>query len=464
MDRARLPLRMARGHKHRMDWLTSSLTSFQIGLLSFPVLLTLVALRLPLAAAMFIVGTLGTVLVTGNVRMMDSQLKSFTFGTLNNYSLSIIPLFLLMSEFATRGGMSRSLFEAAGAWLGHRKGGVAMAAIGASAGFGAVCGSSLATASTMGKVALPELKRSGYSGALSTGVLAAGGTLGILIPPSVVLVIYAILAEVNIEKLFTAAFIPGLLAMLGYMITVSIYTRVVKGAEQSRPRLPYAERFRIMVRVWPVLLIFVLVIGGIYTGAFTPTAAAAVGAAGTGIIATLNRGLNWNGLRESLLATAKTSAMIFFIIVAAGVFNSFLSSAKVPQTLAEFFITSDLNPWIILLGMLALYLVLGTVMDSIAMIFLTVPIFYPIIAQLDFGLPPTEVGLWFGILVLMSAEVGLITPPVGLNLFVINNLDKNISMIETYKGALPFVASDVIRIIILVGFPGITLFLVRLLF
>ena len=447
-----------------MDWLTSSLSSFQIGLLSFPVLLILVALRLPLAAAMFIVGALGTVLVTGNVRMMDSQLKSFAFGTLNNYSLSIIPLFLLMSEFATRGGMSRSLFEAAGAWLGHRKGGVAMAAIGASAGFGAVCGSSLATASTMGKVALPELKRSGYSGALSTGVLAAGGTLGILIPPSVVLVIYAILAEVNIEKLFTAAFVPGLLAMLGYMITVSIYTRVFKGAEQSRPRLPYAERFRIMTRVWPVLLIFVLVIGGIYTGAFTPTAAAAVGAAGTGVIAALNGGLTWAGLRESLLATAKTSAMIFFIIVAAGVFNSFLSSAKVPQTLAEFFITSELNPWVILLGMLLLYLILGTVMDSIAMIFLTVPIFYPIVAQLDFGLTPAEVGLWFGILVLMSAEVGLITPPVGMNLFVINNLDRSIPMIETYKGALPFVASDVVRIVVLVAFPGITLFLVRLLF
>ena len=447
-----------------MDWLTSSLSSFQIGLLSFPVLLILVALRLPLAAAMFIVGALGTVLVTGNVRMMDSQLKSFAFGTLNNYSLSIIPLFLLMSEFATHGGMSRSLFEAAGAWLGHRKGGVAMAAIGASAGFGAVCGSSLATASTMGKVALPELKRSGYSGALSTGVLAAGGTLGILIPPSVVLVIYAILAEVNIEKLFTAAFIPGLLAMLGYMVTVSIYTRVFKGAEQSRPRLPYAGRFRIMTRVWPVLLIFVLVIGGIYTGAFTPTAAAAVGAAGTGVIAALNGGLTWAGLRESLLATAKTSAMIFFIIVAAGVFNSFLSSAKVPQTLAEFFITSELNPWVILLGMLLLYLILGTVMDSIAMIFLTVPIFYPIVAQLDFGLTPAEVGLWFGILVLMSAEVGLITPPVGMNLFVINNLDRSIPMIETYKGALPFVASDVVRIVVLVAFPGITLFLVRLLF
>ena len=447
-----------------MEWLTSTFTSFQIGLLSFPVLLILVGLRLPLAAAMFLVGIGGTLLVTGNVRMMDSQLKSFTFGTLNNYSLSIIPLFLLMSEFASRGGMSRALFEAAGAWLGHRKGGVAMAAIGASAGFGAVCGSSLATASTMGQVALPELKRSGYSGSLSTGVLAAGGTLGILIPPSVVLVIFAILAEENIEKLFTAALIPGILAMLGYMITVSIYVRVVKGAETARERLPYAERFRIMMGVWPVLIVFGLVIGGIYLGWFTPTAAAAVGAAGTVVIAWLNGGLNWAGLRESILATAKTSAMIFFIIVAAGVFNSFLSSAKVPQTLAEFFLTSELSPWLILLGMLLLYLVLGTVMDSIAMIFLTVPIFYPIIAQLDFGLPPGEVGLWFGILVLMSAEVGLITPPVGMNLFVINNLDKSIPMLDTYRGALPFVASDVIRILILVAFPGITLFLVRVLF
>ena len=447
-----------------MEWLTSTFTSFQIGLLSFPVLLILVGLRMPLAAAMLLVGIGGTLLVTGNVRMMDSQLKSFTFGTLNNYSLSIIPLFLLMSEFASRGGMSRALFEAAGAWLGHRKGGVAMAAIGASAGFGAVCGSSLATASTMGKVALPELKRSGYSGSLSTGVLAAGGTLGILIPPSVVLVIFAILAEENIEKLFTAALIPGILAMLGYMITVSIYVRVVKGAETARERLPYAERFRIMMGVWPVLIVFALVIGGIYLGWFTPTAAAAVGAAGTGVIAWLNGGLNWAGLRESILATAKTSAMIFFIIVAAGVFNSFLSSAKVPQTLAEFFLTSELSPWLILLGMLLLYLVLGTVMDSIAMIFLTVPIFYPIIAQLDFGLPPGEVGLWFGILVLMSAEVGLITPPVGMNLFVINNLDKSIPMLDTYRGALPFVASDVIRILILVAFPGITLFLVRVLF
>ena len=438
------------------------MSDFQLGLMAFPVLLAIVALRVPLAAAIFIVGIVGTLIVDGNPRMVDSLVKSVTFNQLNNYSLSIIPLFLLMSEFATRGGMSRALFEAAGAFLGHRKGGVAMAAIGASAGFGAVCGSSLATASTMGKVALPELRRSGYSGSLSTGVLAAGGTLGILIPPSIVLVIFAILAEENIEKLFIAAFIPGFLAMLGYMLTVAIYTRLVKGAEQPRPRMPYAQRLRVLVGVWPILLVFILVIGGIYTGIFTPTAAAAVGAAGTGVIALANGGLDLAGLRDSLLSTAKTSAMIFFIIIGAAVFNSFLSSAMVPQTLAEFFLTSQLNPWLILIGMLLLYLVLGTVMDSIAMIFLTVPIFAPIIMQLDFGLSPAEVGLWFGILVLMSAEVGLITPPVGMNLFVINNLDKSIPMLETYKGALPFVLSDIIRIGILVAFPGITLFLVRL--
>ena len=446
-----------------MEWLSASLTDLQIGLLSFPILLLLVALRVPLAPAMFIVGLAGTFFVAGNTRLMDSQLKSFTFGTLNNYSLSIIPLFLLMSEFATRGGLSRALFDGAGAWLGHRKGGMAMASIAASAGFGAVCGSSLATASTMGKVALPELKRSGYSNALATGVLAAGGTLGILIPPSLVLVLYAIIAEENIEKLFQAALLPGLLAMAGYMVTVGIYTRVVSGAEVRRERLPYALRFKAMAAVWPVLAIFLLVIGGIYLGWFTPTAAAAIGAAATGLVAWLRGRLGLAAMKDALLGTAKVSAMIFFIVVAAGVFNSFLSLARVPQTLAELFLTASLNPWLILIGMLFLYLALGTVMDSIAMILLTVPIFVPIVSQLDFGLPASEVGIWFGILVLVAAEVGLITPPVGLNLFVINHLDKSIPMIATYRGALPFVISDIIRVGLLVAFPGITLGLVRLL-
>jgi C4-dicarboxylate transporter DctM subunit len=444
--------------------LSGVLTDFQIGLLSFPVLLVLIFVRIPLSAAMFVVGLAGTYIVAGNMRMMDSQLKTFAYGTLTNYSLSIIPLFLLMSEFATRGGMSRALFKAAEAWLGHRKGGLAMAAVGASAGFGAVCGSSLATASAMGKVALPELKRAGYSGALATGSLAAGGTLGILIPPSVVLVIYAILAEENIEKLFTAAFIPGIIAMLGYMLTINIYARLVPNSGDSLPRQSLVQRFTALAAVWPVIAIFTLVIGGIYAGVFSPTAAAAVGVAGTGIVALANKGLTFASLRESLLSAGQTSGMIFFIILAAGVYNSFLSSAQVPQTLATFFLTAELSPWLILIGMLVLYLVLGTVMDSLAMIFLTVPIFVPIITQLDFGIPPSEVGIWFGILVLMSAEIGLITPPVGLNLFVINAMSKDVRIGETYRGAMPFVLSDIIRICLLVAFPGITMFLVRLFF
>lgn len=439
------------------------MTEFQIGLASFPVLLTLIFARIPIAASLFIVGLAGTFIVEGNMRLMDSQLKTFAYGQFTSYSFSIIPLFLLMSEFATRGGMSRGLFAAANAWLGHRKGGLAMAAVGASAGFGAVCGSSLATASSMGKVALPELKRAGYSGALSTGALAAGGTLGILIPPSVVLVVYSILAEQNIEKLFTAAFVPGFIAMIGYMITIAIYARVVPSSATQQPRLPYRVRLRALVSVWPVVLIFTAVIGGIYTGAFSPTAAAAVGVAGTALVALSNRSLTWNALFESLQATARTSGMIFFIIVGAAVFNSFLSSAQVPQTLAEFFGNSALNPWIILTGMLLLYLILGTVMDSLAMIFLTVPIFVPIIQGLDFGLTPEEVGIWFGILILMAAEVGLITPPVGLNLFVINAMSKGVPIGQTYKGSLPFVASDIIRIAVLAAFPAISLWLVRLL-
>lgn len=447
-----------------IELLTSNFTDFQLGLFSFPVLLLLIAFRIPLAAAMFVVGLLGTYLVAGNMRMMDSQLKTFAYGTLTSYSLSIIPLFLLMSEFATRGGMSSALFKAAEAWLGHKRGGLAMAAVGASAGFGAICGSSLATASAMGRVALPELDRAGYSGALATGALAAGGTLGILIPPSVVLVVYAILAEENIEKLFTAAFIPGFVAMLGYMLTIAIYARMVPGSGNSLPRQPYADRFRALVAVWPVMVIFTLVIGGIYTGAFSPTAAAAVGVAGTAIVAWSKRSLTVDVVKEALLNTGQTSAMIFFIILAAGVFNSFLSSALVPQTLAAYFLEADVSPWVILIGMLLLYLILGTVMDSLAMIFLTVPIFVPIITQLDFGIPQAEVGIWFGILVLMSAEIGLITPPVGMNLFVINAMSRGVGIGQTYRGALPFVASDIIRIALLVAFPSITMVLVRLFF
>ncbi|MDQ7069398.1 MAG: TRAP transporter large permease [Rhodobacterales bacterium] len=438
------------------------MSNLEIGISSFPVLLILIFLRIPIGLAMFLVGLGGLYFVTGSPNMSLAKLKTETFSTFSSYSLSIIPMFLLMGHFATLGGMSTALFKAAESFLGHRKGGVAMAAIGACAGFGAICGSSLATAATMGQVALPELKKYGYSGGFATATLAAGGTLGILIPPSVILVIYAILTEQNIAKLFLAAFIPGLLAALGYMLTVSIYVRLNPDSAGVRPAVPYRERFKALFDVWPVLLVFMLVVGGIYQGWFTPTEGAAVGAAGTGLIAFLNRGLNRKTMMESFMATARNTAMIFFIVLGAGFYNGFLALTQVPQELARYVVDLGYSPWMILTVILALYLVFGCVMDSLSMILLTIPIFFPIIMSLDFGLTGEEAAIWFGIIVLIVVEVGLITPPVGLNLFVINSMDRKTPMIETYKAVIYFVGSDIVRVVLLVVFPGITLFLLRL--
>jgi C4-dicarboxylate transporter, DctM subunit len=439
-------------------------TNFEIGLWSFPVLLVLIFLRIPIGLAMLLVGIGGSFAINGSFLMIMAQLKNLTYGTFSSYSLSIIPLFLLMGQFAALGGMSQALFRAAETWLGHRKGGVAMAAIGACAGFGAICGSSLATAATMGKVALPELKRYGYAGGISTATLAAGGTLGILIPPSVILVIYAILTEQNIAKLFAAAFIPGILAAIGYIIVIAIYARVKPEAVGKRERAPYSERFRALLGIWPVLIVFIAVIGGIYTGVFTPTEAAAVGAFGTGVIALINRGLNWTTLKEAIVSTAGATGMIFFIVLGAAVFNSFLALSQLPQTMAAFVTEQGFSPWMVLTIILVLYLVMGCFMDSLSMILLTVPIFFPIVSVLDFGLTAEEFALWFGILILIVVEVGLITPPVGMNLFVINSMSKETRISATYAAVMPFVASDIIRTAILVIFPGITLALVRLLY
>lgn len=440
------------------------MSHFEIGLWSFPVLLVLIFLRVPIGLSMLLVGLGGSYAINGTTLMAFAQLKNQTYGTFSSYSLSIIPLFLLMGQFATLGGLSTALFKAAEAWLGHRKGGVAMAAIGACAGFGAICGSSLATAATMGQVALPELKRYGYSPALSTGALAAGGTLGILIPPSVILVIYAILTEQNIAKLFVAAFIPGILAALGYMIAIAIYVRVDPKSGGVRERMVYSARFKALVPVWPALLVFIAVVGGIYLGVFTPTEAAAVGAFGTGLIAFFNGGLTFKALKGAILATASATGMVFFIILGAAVFNGFLALSQVPQELANYVLEQDVNAWAILLSVLVLYLLFGCVMDSLSMILLTVPIFFPIVSGLDFGMTTEEFALWFGILVLIVVEVGLITPPVGMNLFVINSMDKGTPMSATYRGVLPFVLTDIVRIGILLSFPLITLGLVRLLY
>ena len=496
------------------------MSDIAIGALSFPALLVLIFLRVPIGLAMFLTGLVGLVIVTGDTQIPFARLKSETFGTFSSYSLSIIPMFLLMGHFATLGGMSQALFKAAESWLGHRKGGVAMAAVGACAGFGAICGSSLATAATMSRVALPELRRYGYSGGFSTATLAAGGTLGILIPPSVVLVIYAILTEQNIAKLFLAAFIPGILAAIGYMVAISIYVRINPDAAGMAERVPYAGRIKALLAVWPVLLVFALVVGGIYAGWFTPTEGAAVGAFGTGLIAWLGGGLTWGTLNESFMVTAKATAMIFFIILGAAFYNGFLALTQVPQEIAAFVVDQGLSPWSVLIFILVFYLLLGCLMDSLSMILLTIPIFWPVMQGLDFGfvtmldlqahklselaasgadiapavlaeaqqtlangveltreqtralglrgvtngalsrLNTEQVAIWFGILVLIVVEVGLITPPVGMNLFVINAMDKTTPMTATYRAVLYFVASDLVRVAILVAFPVITLMLI----
>ena len=479
--------------------------------------MVLIFLRVPIGLSMF--------LVTDGTQVAFGRLKSETYSTFSSYSLTIVPMFLLMGHFATLGGMSSALFKAAEGFLGHKKGGVAMASIGACAGFGAICGSSLATAATMGRVALPELKQYGYAGGFSTATLAAGGTLGILIPPSVVLVIYAILTEQNIAKLFLAAFIPGLLAAIGYVIVISIYVRLNPKAAGTRPAIPWSERFANLIKVWPVLTVFGLVVGGIYGGLFTPTEGAAVGAAGTGFIAWMNGGLDRENLVDSFMVTARSTAMIFFIVLGAGFYNGFLALTKVPQELADFVVSQGFSPWMVLALILAFYLVFGCLMDSLSMILLTIPSFFPVISVMDFGLlslidmqasaamevlnngipdgmgaemlasiqdaiaTGTEltreqmkelgirvtegrvnrieseyVAIWFGILVLIVVEVGLITPPVGMNLFIINAMDRKTKMIDTYKAVMFFVASDIIRVIILVLFPFITLLPLYLLY
>ncbi len=431
-----------------------------MGYWSFPVLLILILLRAPIGLAMLLCGMGGLYFATDSSAMFMAKLKSESYSTFSSYSLSIIPMFLLMGQFATLSGMSSALFKAAESWLGHKRGGVAMSAIGACAGFGAICGSSLATAATMGQVALPELRRYGYAGGFSTAAVAAGGTLGILIPPSVILVIYAVLTEQNIAKLFLAAFIPGLLAAVGYMLTISLYVRLYPEAAGTRERLPYRERFKALFNVWPVLLVFLLVVGGIYLGWFTPTEGAAVGAAGTGVIALLSGNLNHKVFMDSIYSTAKSTAMIFFIVLGAGFYNGFLALTQVPQELSAWVVGQGYSPWVVLTMILVFYLIFGCLMDSLSMILLTIPIFFPVISGLDFGMSPEHLAIWFGILVLIVVEVGLITPPVGMNLFVINSMDKGTPMLETYKSVMFFVGSDLVRVAILVLFPAITLFLI----
>lgn len=437
------------------------MTTVEIAGLYLVGLLALMVVRVPIAIAMLLTGVAGYVTVGGWAPLLN-HLKSAAYARYTVYDLSVIPLFLLMGQFASRGGLASGLFRAAAAMIGHWRGGLAMSAIGSCAAFGSVCGSSIATAATMGQVALPELKRYNYSGSLAVGCLAAGGTLGILIPPSVVLVIYAILAQQNISALFMAAFIPGILAALGYMAAIAVYVRLNPEAGPAQERMSWRQRLAAQKDVWPVFLIFMLVLGGIYGGWFTPTEAAAIGTVGTGLFAVVLGGMRLPEFKEVLLGTAVTSAMIFMILLGADILNSFLALSQLPVALAEVIGNSGVGPFFVLAGILVLYLILGCVMDTMSMILLTIPIFFPMIMGLDFyGLGETEKAIWFGILALMVVEIGMITPPVGMNVYVISGMSKEVTLREAFRGIVPFLLSDLLRVVILVLFPSITLCLLR---
>jgi C4-dicarboxylate transporter, DctM subunit len=435
------------------------MTPITLVLLIFGVMLLLMALRTPIAVAMFVAGSVGYLLQAGWVPY-SSFLNTQAFARFASYDLSVIPLFILMGNFASKGGISKALFEFAAVVMGRFRGGLAMAAVLACAAFGAICGSSVATAATITSVALPEMRKHGYSGRLATGTLAAGGTLGILIPPSVPLVIYAILAEQNIAKLFAAAMVPGVIAMLGYMIAIAIYVRLVPGHAPEHDEAP-AVTMHALWGVGPIAIIFLVVFVGIYTGKFTPTEGAAVGAAATFVAALARREITWQGFKASFYATAEASAMIFLIFVGADVMNASLALTQVPKQLAAEVLSWGITPVAVVAAILLLYVVLGAVMDELSMILLTVPIFFPMVVGLDFGLPKESVAIWFGIMVLMTVGFGMLAPPVGLNVYVVNSLARDVPIAESYRGVLPFLISDTLRTILLLFFPAISLWLVK---
>jgi tripartite ATP-independent transporter DctM subunit len=433
------------------------------GLVLFAAMLVLMAARVPIAIAMFVTGAIGYSLLASPDALLN-HLKGAAFARYSAFDLSVIPLFLLMGQFATQGGLSRSLFGLANALIGHWRGGMAMASVLACAAFGAICGSSVATAATVTQVALPEMRRHDYSGRLATATLAAGGTLGILIPPSVVLVVYGILTEQNIARLFAAAFIPGFIAAALYLAAIFFYVRLHPEDGPASERHSTAERLALFKGVWPVAVIFIIVFGGIYGGVFTPTEGAAVGAASTLVAGLLSRELNAAAIRESFYGAAETTGMIFLIFLGADMLNAALALSQMPAQLSQMVVASGWPPLAVIVAILIFYVILGCVMDELSMIVLTIPILFPAVIALDiYGLDATAKAIWFGILVLCVVEVGLIAPPVGLNVYVVHGYARDVPMSETYQGVLPFLAADAVRIVLLVSFPSISLWLAKLL-
>ncbi|TNC95343.1 MAG: dctM5 [Stygiobacter sp.] len=438
------------------------MTGIGYGLTIGGLMIGLLALRVHIGGAMLIAGSIGYFWVAGSDPLLN-YFKNAAYARYSVYDLSVVPLFLLMGQFATHGGLSRALFRAGATMIGHWRGGMAMAGVTACAGFGAICGSSLATAATMGQVALPELRRHDYSPSLAAAALAAGGTLGILIPPSVPLVIYAILTEQNIAKLFMAAFIPGIIAAIGYMVVISLIARLDPAAAPASEKTSWGQRLQAIIDTWPVMLIFLVVIGGIYGGIFTPTEAASVGTVATALVAWRSGGLKGRGFLECVYGAAKATGMIFLILLGADVLNVFLALTQMPTELAKWVIGFDLPPLAVLFAIIAIYLFLGCIMDSLSMLLLTIPIFFPIIVGTDFwGLDHDSKAIWFGIVALMTVEIGLITPPVGMNVYIISSLTKDVSMKDTFRAIVPFLASDLLRILLLVFFPSVALIALKL--
>lgn len=436
----------------------------QLGVMMFVSMLVLMALRVPIAAAMFVPGVAGYWLLTDSMNTINF-LKGSAVARLTVYELSVIPLFLLMGQFASQGGLSRDLFRAAAALIGHVRGGLAMASVLSAGAFGAVCGSSVATSATITQVAYPQMRGLGYGGRLSTAALASGGTLGILIPPSVPLVVYAILTEQNIAKLFAAAMVPGLLAMLGYVMVVGLYARARPDQAPLMDRLPWRERGQALWSIWPISLIFVIVFGGIYGGVFSPTEGAGVGAFLTLVAGLAKRELKMPGIRASLVSTAETTGMVFMIFLGADMMNATLALTEMPKHVAEWVAALPIPDLSIVGAVLLLYILLGCVMDELSMLLLTLPVIFPAVMGLDlWGLNHESKALWFGILLLMTVSFGLIAPPIGLNVYVVNSLAKDVPMSETYKGLVPFLAWDALRMLALLFFPIISLGLVKVFF
>jgi tripartite ATP-independent transporter DctM subunit len=425
------------------------MTEASIGLLA---MLILAFARVPLAIAMGLVGFAGLWWMRG-LNPALASVTSTVYEAGFEYTLSVVPLFILMGNFVTRAGMSRELYRAAYTLVGHFRGGLGMATVMACAGFGSVCGSSIATAATMTKVAYPSMKGHGYSGQLAAGAIAAGGTLGILIPPSTILVIYGLVTETSIGKLFAAGMVPGLLAVFMMCLTISFITWRDPSAGPAAERSSWAERFDAMKDVWAVAVLFVIVMGGIYGGVFTTTEGAGIGAFGAFIIALLRKSLNVSVTLDILVESARTTGMLFMILVGALVFANFVNFTTLPSDLKSLVSTHNISPVAVMIAICAIYIVLGAAMEELSMVLLTLPVFFPLVVSLGFD------PVWFGIVIVLVVMIGLISPPVGMNMFVVRNMLPELSTATIFKGVMPFVYTLVVVLALLVAFPQIALFL-----